>query len=64
MDNPAGVEMSVINSTLFRLIEPKVDTGMGPIITNDQAVSPCHFNVSRHLGGFGIHTWTYGMGTC
>lgn len=49
MANPVGEEMSVINSTLFCLNEPKVAPGMGPIITNDQAVSPCLFNVNRHL---------------
>lgn len=56
--------MSVINSTLFCLDKHKVATGMGTIITTDQAASPCHFNVNRHWGGFGIHTQTYGMGTC
>lgn len=48
MANPVGEEMSVINSTLFCLNEHKVALGMGPIITNDQAVSPCLFNVNRH----------------
>lgn len=46
--NPAGEALFVTNSTLFRLNEQKV--GMGPINTNDYAVSPCLFNVNRrHL---------------
>lgn len=48
MANPVGEEMSVINSTLFWLNKHKVALGVGPIITNDQAVSPCLFNVNRH----------------
>lgn len=45
---PVGERMSVINSTLFCLDKHKVALGIGPIITNDRAVSPCLFNVNRH----------------
>ena len=38
MANLAGEEMSIINSTLFCSNEHKVAKGMGPIISDDQAV--------------------------
>ena len=57
MANPVGEEMSVINSTLFCPNEHKVAAGMGPIITNDQAVSPCLFYVNRHW--VILHKWLW-----